>query len=320
MKKTKWILKRIIIAYLIFYITLSSASTCFARGYDAACGEYLAEYAKDFIETYGSNSKYGGPNHNEGVAEKEVDWGGGSFGQGTFWCCCTSGVNYMYEQALGVRIYDIGFNAWASSNLTITDNYGQYWESLPISQSLPGDIIVKSGHVEMALIAGATTRGNFGSTSAGGSCKIRTEGVGDFQIAIRLKSSVDVDPSGTVRGSSTSNINYSKFFFNGVPDGKYSLATRSFWQVIIDTLAQIIDFIVNLVLYIIRAVFVGYTAIMENLLSWFVNLVSDTNTEDTSLDISSTEASTSDSDTKITVEKILFNELEIFDINVFSRD
>ena len=110
------------------------------------------------------------------------------------------------------------------------------------------------------------------------------------------------------------SINYSNFFFNGVPDGKYSLATRSFWQVIIDTIAQILDFLINLIFYIIRAVIVGYTSIMENLLNWIIN---DTNVEDKSLDISSTEASTSDSEDKVTVDRILFNKLELFDINVF---
>ena len=59
---------------------------------------------------------------------------------------------------------------------------------------------------------------------------------------------------------------------------------------------------------------------MENLLSWIINVVSNTNVEDKSLNMSSTEASTSDSDNKITVDKILFNKLELFDINVFSKD
>ena len=130
-----------------------------------------------------------------------------------------------------------------------------------------------------------------------------------------------LDTTFSVAGTrSGSNINYSNFFFNGVPDGKYSLATRSFWQVIIDAIAQILDFLINLLFYIVRAVIVGYTSIMENILSWVINTVADTNVEDKSLNMSSTEASTTDSDDTITVDKILFNKLELFDINVFRKD
>ncbi len=320
MKRIKWILKRIIIAYLIFYIVLSSASTCFARGYDASCGEYVSQYAKDFIEEYctpETNTTY-----DCSFLEPEKHWGGGAEFKGTFNACCSTGVYYMYKLALGINLYEYDFHGMCDDSVTSMSN-SPYWENVTNQTLQPGDIVINVSHTEMYI--GDNQNANFGNSPHSGKITngpcVNTGAGGprDFTHAFRLKNTVDVDPMGKVRGGSSS-VNYSNFFFNGVPDGKYSLAKRSFWQVIIDTLAQILDFLINLLFYIVRAVIVGYTAIMESLLSWIINVVSDTNVEDKSLDISSTEASTSDSDTKITVDKILFNKLELFDINVFRKD
>lgn len=316
MGKIKIIFKRIVITYLILYIVFSSASTCFARGYDDACGEYVSQYAREFIAEYCTPEEI--TVYYTGSLYPEQKWGGGTEFNGTFYACCSTGVYYMYKLALGIDIYQYDFKGMCNEGVTSMSN-SQYWENVTNQTLQPGDIVINVHHTEMYI--GNNQNANFGNSPHSG--KVTTgPRMGEFTHAFRLKSSVEVDPSGTVRASSSSgtSVNYSKFFFNGVPDGKYSLAKRSFWQVIIDSILQVIDFIVNLILYIIRAVFVGFTAIMENILSWVVNIVSDTNVEDPSIPISSTEASTSDSDTKITVDKILFNKLELFDINVFSQD
>ena len=314
MKKIKFILKRIIIIYLIFYIVLSSASTCFARGYDAACGEYVSQYARDFIAEYCVPET--NTNYKCDFLDPENHWGGGTEFSGSFNACCSTGVYYMYKLALGINLYEYDFHGMCNTSVG-TMSSSPYWDNVTNETLQPGDVVINVHHTEMYI--GENQNANFGNSPHSGKV-VNGPRMGEFTHAFRLKSSVDVDPSGKVRGASTANINYSKFFFNGVPDGKYSLAKRSFWQVIIDTIAQILDFLVNLIFYIIRAVIVGYTSIMENLLSWIINVVSDTNVEDKSLNMSSTEASTSDSDTKITVDKILFNKLELFDINVFSKD
>lgn len=314
MEKIKVIFKRIVITYLIFYIVLSSASTCFARGYDEACGEYVSQYAREFIAEYCT------PTEEKTVYSTEwrPHWGGGTDFTGTFYACCSTGVWYMYNLALGVDLESFGMSMNCTQAVPQMLE-SEYFENVTNETLQPGDIVINVHHVEMYV--GNNQNANFGNSPYSGKI-VGGPRMGEFTHAFRLKSSVDVDPSGTVRASSSSgtNVSYSKFFFNGIPDGKYSLAKRTFWQVIIDSILQVIDFIVNLIFYIIRAVFVGFTAIMENLLSWVVNVVSDTNVEDPSIPISSTEASTSDSDTKITVDKILFNKLELFDINVFSQD
>ena len=148
MKKLKLVLKRIIIVYLIAFVSLAGPSQTFARAYDSSCGEHVSQYAVDFINEYGSNSYYGGTS-GAGPATKEVMWEGGSFGSGTFYSCCTSGVNYMFEMALGTRIYDYGFSSFAKDNLNATT---AYWEHLSVSEAQPGDLLLYSGHVE--IVAG----------------------------------------------------------------------------------------------------------------------------------------------------------------------
>ena len=45
MKKLKLVLKKIVIVYLIAFITLAGTTQSFAKTYDSACGEYVSEYA-----------------------------------------------------------------------------------------------------------------------------------------------------------------------------------------------------------------------------------------------------------------------------------
>jgi hypothetical protein len=300
---------------------LSSASTCFAQGYDAACGEYVSQYARDFIAEYCTPTETKTV-YDTGATYPENSWSGGAEFSGKFHACCTTGVYYMYKLALGIDIYEYGFNAsTTASRNNMTGSYSQYWDNVTSQTLQPGDILLHVtpdiGHTEMYI--GNNENANFGNSPYAGKVTVGPRLGSEFNYAFRLKNSVDVSPAGQVR-SVSSNINYSKFFFNGIPDGKYSLANRPFWKVIIDTIAQVLDFLINLIFYIIRAVIVGYTSIMENLLNWIINVVADTNVEDKSLNMSSTEASTSDSENKITVDKILFNKLEIFDINVFDQD
>jgi len=111
MKQLKLVLKRILITYLILFITLSSMSSSFARMYDKKCGEYLSQYSRDFIKKYceSGNTSY---EHVGFDASDAIHWSSGTFGQGTFLADCTNGVHYMYFKALGV---------W---NSTIINRYG----------------------------------------------------------------------------------------------------------------------------------------------------------------------------------------------------
>ena len=346
LKKFKMIFKCMLIYIVLFMIILSNVSYGYSSSDVAGA---VAGYAYQLL-VWGNqeNLSDGGPklryaqgdarNHHPkpGEPDPELPW---------YWDCSSFASN-MYDMVTENGVFG-GTEHVCTGILSsgVFETTGVYnTDSAPVSGVVPGDLLLNEEHVEIYLGPDKGTGGahtnrtepfdRFAKTTALNQVDCgESRGIGPFyspQAAYFYKltdsaaskiTTLDTTFSmaGT-RAQAGDAINYSEFFFNGVPDGKYSLASRSFWQVIIDSLAQVLDFIVNLIFYIVRAVIVGYTAIMENLLSWMINVVSDTNTEDKTLNISSTEASTSDSDSKITVEKIFFNKLELFDINVFSTD
>lgn len=349
-RKILIVFKYIVVYVVVFMLLLSNV----AYGYSSSeVAGAVAGYALNILTWgndeanyctgpggYGPAIRYnqcGNPNRYHhprvGQTDPELPW---------FWDCSSFASN-MYDivtenAVLGGQEHTCsGLIKHSSFESTGVKNTG----SDPGSQVIPGDLLLysgeDSGHVEVYLGPEYGTGGAH-SNHAGGDVNAHTNKPNQVDCAAENRGFISYSPkNGTfyrltesaaskvetldttfsMAGTRSGNINYSNFFFNGVPDGKYSLATRSFWQVIIDTIAQILDFLINLIFYIIRAVIVGYTSIMENLLNWIINVAADTNVEDKSLDISSTEASTSDSEDKVTVDRILFNKLELFDINVF---
>lgn len=255
MKQIRLVLKRILIIYVIIFVTLSSMSSCLARGYDDKCGEFLVEKTKEFIQKYQSVSYY--------LAEQEVTWTGGELGKGDLYVCCTSGVKYMYELYLGVNLYDLGYSALSDDNLNPPS---QYWDKIPVSEAKPGDILVRAGHVEMATTAGAGEHANFGSTSAH-ACNVHSYG-DTFTTAIRLKNTVQVNPTGSVALDEIEDENLNiydenGFIYTGVAKIEGYKGSVPFGKWILKSLLQILDYLIGILTYATRAVIVGWTAIFE---------------------------------------------------------
>ena len=255
MIQIKLVLNRILIIYVIIFVTLSSMSSCLARGYDDKCGEFLVEKTKEFIQKYQSVSYY--------LAEQEVTWTGGELGKGDLYVCCTSGVKYMYELYLGVNLYDLGYSALSDDNLNPPS---QYWDKIPVSEAKPGDILVRAGHVEMATTAGAGEHANFGSTSAH-ACNVHSYG-DTFTTAIRLKNTVQVNPTGSVALDEIEDENLNiydenGFIYTGVAKIEGYKGSVPFGKWILKSLLQILDYLIGILTYATRAVIVGWTAIFE---------------------------------------------------------
>lgn len=272
MKKLKIFSKKILIIYLIFYIIISSMSACFARGYDEKCGEYLVEQSKEFIEKYQNVSYY--------VADREASWSGGEFGKGDFYSCCTSGIKYFYEIFLGVDIYEYGFQSMAADNRNVPD---EYWDKISVSEVKPGDILVNynSGHVELVGTEGGSEHLNTGSSQAH-SCNIHPKCSGDFGMAIRLKNTVEVNPTGTVPLSEVATeyededlsiYDENGFLYSGV--GKIDSYENSppLWKWIIDTILEIMDYLIGIQTLGVRIVIVGWTGIVEGWISDLANSI-----------------------------------------------
>lgn len=259
MEKLKKIGKKALIIYVIVYLLLSSMSSCSARMYDAQCGEYVSQYARDFI------AKYCTPTEQKTRYELvgEAQWSGGAFGKGTFIACCNTGVKYMYELALGVKLGDYG---WANS--CATDCYGlsgnPNWEDVTNQTLQPGDIVFSTSHTEMYI--GNNENANFGNSPHSGKITTGPRLGSDFVKAYRPK--FDVNPTGSIPteeiGDEDLNIyDENGFIYTGVAkiDGYKSSTTFLGW--IQKMLTQIIDYLIGILTLGFRIVAVGWTAIVE---------------------------------------------------------
>ena len=361
MKKLKNILFKIIIIYMISYIFLANSISSYARVYDENCGKYVSDYARDFIEKYGGNSKYG-----------DLKWEGGSFGQGTFWCVCTTGVAYMYEQALGIKISgkEIGFNIKAKANLSkYSSGFGGYgmedsdkWDKIdPTESSMkPGDILIVSNgsydsHAELYIGNGESA--NFGSGGAN-NCVVHKYNYTNWSAAFRLKG-VDVTPNGNVPNASTSNTRErgsiygsSGFIYQGTPESSGYSKSKTLGEFIVDSLKEILDWLIGIITYLFRAVIVGYASLFEHLIidGLFDSLTGDGKVDETQINSdnsqtaqeqnveteTTTEPTTEEvteklentasaavkekdaAEPKITVENIVFNRVPFLDANFFN--
>lgn len=138
MKRVKRVVKKAIIVYIIIYLILGSISFSYARTYDKECGEYISQYARDFIDKYCTPTE----TKTRYVLISKARWTGGEFGKGIFEACCNTGIRYMYELALGVELADYG---WANSCATDCEglgNYPQFWEDVTNQTLEPGDIVL----------------------------------------------------------------------------------------------------------------------------------------------------------------------------------
>ncbi len=354
MKKIKKILYKIIIIYIISYIILSSIISSYGRVYDEACGKYVAEYAKDFINKYcqGSNSVYD-------ASVRKAFWSGGSFGNGVFHSCCSTGVHYMFEMALGVdNLTELGYDPYcptAVDNMSNSEN----WISVDAEDLQAGDILITKaggGHTEM--YAGNGERVNFGNGSASGGNGVvySATGLSGFDHAFRLKG-VDVTPNGKVSGGGSRESNEEQsiygsngFIFQGVPESSGYKKSSTFGNFLVELLKEIADWLIGLLTYLLRIVIVGWTSIVENLISTTFNTVTgiknideteseetQTNTEETSEDTQEDEnvqegieglatsqdpiiieKSYRDAKATITVENMVYNKVPFLDINFFN--
>ena len=259
MKKVKSLIKRLIISYLIIFIALSSTASTQARMYDAQCGEFLSNYARDFIKKYceGGNTQY---SHVGFVASDGPHWSSGVFGKGTFKADCTNGVHYMYFKALGVDITKYGYGASDSAISNLNGSYSQYWEKIPLSAVKAGDVVLRAGHGELYI--GNGQNANFGNSPNSGKIK---SGPGNFTYAFRPK--FDVNPTGSLGADAKEedlNIyDANGFIYTGVPTISGYKNSAPFGKWIIKMLAEILDYLIGILTFGIRVVIVGWTAIVE---------------------------------------------------------
>jgi len=338
MTKIKRIISKIIIIYLISYMILSLIGSAFAEtnytGYNDATGEYLAQYARDYVSTYVKQDASG--IYNNAYYTGTCYWSGGDDGQGIWYVCCTTGVQYMYRKALGIELTQYGWSLSSGANIrSIEDENStllQYFDVITRESDLkPGDIMCGEGHTEMYV--GIREHFNSGSgrsvpstTSvvkiASRSASLQASG-GSFIYGIRLKNAVAVDPSGRVTSTGTiRTMSYARFFFNGIPDGKYSLASKkNIFEMIFETIKEMATFLSQIIGYLIRGFLVGIVSIFDRLINNTVQSLTDAPKSLQETGVSATSADDPYSmNRSITIEGLIFNGIDLFDINIFRVD
>ena len=127
-------------------------------------------------------------------------------------------------------------------------------------------------------------------------------------------------------GSTTSGItgdgqDFSNFFFNGIPDGKYSVASRkSIFALIIEALAAILNFLIGLITYLIRGLIISFISIFDRELNTTIKAINEVDVEVNleNMGLSSTSADDPHSGNRvITIEELVFDQIDLFDVNIF---
>jgi hypothetical protein len=114
-----------------------------------------------------------------------------------------------------------------------------------------------------------------------------------------------------------------EFYYSGTTEGTY-VATEGIFAWLVNALGQVADFIVGLLTYVIRMVFVGWTAIIETILTTTIQRTSGVNmggyalsTNDDGQVNNSDISSIANDDEKVTVQAIVYNQVSAFDIDFF---
>lgn len=346
---------RILIIYVIIYILLGSTGQVFAtRGYDSACGEYVSQYARDYVSTYVKifqsgtwkdcyNNRYN--NTSAAIPSKWFEDNDAKIasdeGEGIWHVCCTTGIEQMYKQALGIDLTSYGWSRGCDITITAINNGGSTLNKNFIvitdeSQLQPGDILCNSSHNEMYV----GNREHFNSGNGGGVRQPRGESVvsishrdhsftsegGSFDCAIRLKDTVQVDPSGKVTGvgtaTSSDGLVPSDFFFNGIPNGRYSLATKmGFFEWLINALKALLNYIIGLIAYLIRGVIIAFVSIFDRELNQTIESIA-TSTPKSLEEFGVTATNADDPDSinrAVTIQGLVFNDIRLFDVNIFEK-
>ena len=119
--------------------------------------------------------------------------------------------------------------------------------------------------------------------------------------------------SNSTSSGKNQNSNISNFYYNGLADGKYSV-TRNTWDFIVEMFSGIANFLIIFFLWPIRMVFVGWGAIIELIINSTLTAI----TGGDSIESTNVNTTKVDSGDGISIEKIIFNEIGIFDINFFN--
>ena len=336
MIKNKKFLNKIIFSLLIVAILIVSFPITSKANLNSSERNKVANFAKAFIEegnkrgilAYANDSRRYPGFRNE-------------FLDGKIYMDCSAFAAFVYNHTCGLSLPAYSQDGFLTDS-NFSDAYQNYVDANGKSRPLSlyevkrasdyninlelGDLILVYGHhigvyVGDGLIAHfanpntgaaiASLQGGF-FNGASGSAAGKSQEVLDEEeksvttYVLRLKSTVDhvvgfeeyVWPSGDGNSSwQDENLN-EDFSYDGISKGEFGVKVFNFgW--IINCLKEILNWFIGIVTYLFRAVIVGLTSLMESLPGYIITLVTD-------------------QDSSFTIDKLLFNKVDLLDVNFFN--
>lgn len=110
---------------------------------------------------------------------------------------------------------------------------------------------------------------------------------------------------------------YSYAKYDGIPEVNYNGSTKLGFKWIFSGILKILEFIVSLIIYVVKMQILGWVNIFENIIQTLVLGISGHNSSGITLETFFGTSATSASGERISVESIFFNQIPILDINFF---
>lgn len=297
------------------------------------CQTALVNYAKDFAEKKGSDTHYYVDDWSDDLGSERAksylrdEACGVSSHQGSMGMDCVGWVSYAIHHCYGI-------GSTSKFDYFVTPQNGAcspyYTQKYDMENMEAGDIIIYSGsrtHVAIyvgdgKMVDGANGRGlspcvalrdyDKGAQSYG-----RLTDASGITTLIDSYNGTGLKASGA--SGTSKSIDYANFYFNGIPDGKYSLASRkNIFEILIEALKELINFFIGLITYLFRGLIIGIISVFDRLLN---NTIQSVNDSPKSLQESGVKATNADDpysmNRSVTIEGLIFNDVDLFDINIF---
>lgn len=108
------------------------------------------------------------------------------------------------------------------------------------------------------------------------------------------------------------------FYYSGTTKGTYTV-TKGIFAWLLENLGAIVDWLLGMATMLVRMVFVGWTALIEMLLTWVLETTMNMEMEMGTVSATNVSANTNSSQ-NVTVEAIVFGLVPMFDINIFNLE
>lgn len=332
--KLKTIFKLITIAILI--IMLFPYSTTLAATVEEV-GNAIGTFALNYYEKKGTpECPYVNWSVSGNLYERRAVENGPLTTNGAYEIDCVGWVNFCVYQAAGIKKgEDLVMSG--SGGYVVPSQYDTYKSRTSfdvedigpsaVEELQTGDIVITNSHVMVFVNNnGVPTFIHSYTTDGGPSMHTWDNLPGKYKDNLvaraRVKESVaseinssDLKTNPLLNGSGRmGSVQKSDFFYNGIPDGKYSV-TAGIEDFLLLSLADIFDYLIGIITLSQRMPFIGWTSIVENIVSDTIKKV-----EEKAEDYQGKEQDPISTDVEedlITLETIIFNRLKVLDINFF---